>query len=609
MTRILRSLLFSFFVATTLADGANFQKNPELNLKEASTRREAVRLNNVGSLAFIPYWVKASDQKLAPVNWSIGYRASLHTKGITEFAAIGANESSIHAMDVAVTTGAISGKITRDDGLTPISGATVRALQGTTAIATTTTDGIGNFTLSALPAGNYTVEASAAGFGTKSQPIVTVTENGTTTVDLKLDAIISGPLSYIYDALGRLVATVGPAETTVYSYDAVGNLLSISRQASSQLSIISVVPNSGSVGQIVTIYGTGFSAVSSENTVQFNETPATIISATSTRIITTVPTLGLTGQIQISVTTGQATVSAPFTVLPASSVPSIQLAPRYVSILPGNTLQFFASITGLTGDQSLSWSVNGVVGGNSDLGTISSSGFYSSPNQPASIFTIRATSVASPAVFGQAQVGVLNPTYAQALISGSLLVFRRPPIDSAPSTVVSVRRQSVESVAPVAQVSVRRLPATESAAPMAQSVSVRRSAPDSAAPIANAVSVRRNEASTSVSPQSASISLTTGALIQSVSPASAAKGTSFTITIDGANFDAGAGLSFLTTAGAVDTAITASDITVNGNGTSITANVTISAGAALGQRIVVITTAAGHSLAVNIGPNVLEVIQ
>ncbi len=40
-------------------------------------------------------------------------------------------------------------------------------------------------------------------------------------------------ISSIYDALGRLIAVVDPSgDTAVYHYDAVGNLLSISRQAS-----------------------------------------------------------------------------------------------------------------------------------------------------------------------------------------------------------------------------------------------------------------------------------------------------------------------------------------------------------------------------------------
>lgn len=68
----------------------------------------------------------------------------------------------------------------------------------------------------------------------------------------------SNEIVYVYDELGRLVAVIDTAgEAAVYSYDAVGNLLSISRYSSSLASIIEFTPNSGPIGTTVTIYGTG----------------------------------------------------------------------------------------------------------------------------------------------------------------------------------------------------------------------------------------------------------------------------------------------------------------------------------------------------------------
>ena len=519
--------------------------------------------------------------------------------------------------------GTISGKVSKADGLTPIPGATVKAIQGTTTIATTTADGAGDYVLPNLTAGTYTVEASAAGFGTRRQSLVTVVDTQTTTVNLKLDEIVTGSISYLYDAGGRLAATVGPVETTIYSYDSVGNLLSISRQPSSQLSIISVVPRSGSVGQLVTINGTGFGTTPS---VQFNGVAATLISAADTRIVTTVPAVGVTGQIQIAVTTSQGTVNAPFTVLAAQSGPSIQLAPPYAAILPGQTIQFFATISGITGDQSLQWSVNGIQGGNADVGTVSSTGLYTAPNLPSYVFAIRATSVANPAVFGQSQLAILNPTLVQVPIAAALSVVRLSPITFAPTPSVSVLRQTTESVAPVTQVSVKRLP-TDTGAPIAKSISVlRNDASTSGAPIANSISVRRNDASTSGAPiaaaisvsrndvigvtqHSAGVSLTTGPLVESLTPTSAAKGTNFTITINGENLDGTTGISFLTTDGVVDSTISVSNLTVDPNGTSLTATITVSGSAVLGQRVVVVTTAAGNSLTFSVGTNVLEITQ
>jgi IPT/TIG domain/RHS Repeat len=130
-------------------------------------------------------------------------------------------------------------------------------------------------------------------------------------------------ITYIYDALGRLRAVVNPAsnEAAIYSYDAVGNLLSISRQSAAVVSIIDFQPTKGPVGTTVHIYGTGFSATASQNTVTFNGTTATIISATETEIVATVPGGATTGPIAVTTPAGSATTVDVFTV--GSSAPTI----------------------------------------------------------------------------------------------------------------------------------------------------------------------------------------------------------------------------------------------------------------------------------------------
>src|SRR6185503_2040089 len=67
------------------------------------------------------------------------------------------------------------------------------------------------------------------------------------------------PIVYLYDEIGRLIAVVvrGGA-TTVYSYDAVGNLTGIDTHPTSQLDVVSTRPRCGSAGTSVTIRGTGF---------------------------------------------------------------------------------------------------------------------------------------------------------------------------------------------------------------------------------------------------------------------------------------------------------------------------------------------------------------
>lgn len=230
----------------------------------------------------------------------------------------------LFANDAHAQTGTVSGRITADDGTTPIVGASVKALQGTTTIATTSTNGTGDYTLTPLNTGTYTISASATGHGNKNQSSVVVTGGATTTINLSLDAIVSGPVTYIYDLLGRLKATVSPVDTVVYHYDSVGNLLSVSRQSSAIVSVIQFDPGSGPVGTTVTISGTGFSATAGQNTVTFNGVTATVSLATATQLVVTVPSGATTGPIAVTSPNGSATSSTSFTVGPSTTgAPSI----------------------------------------------------------------------------------------------------------------------------------------------------------------------------------------------------------------------------------------------------------------------------------------------
>lgn len=211
------------------------------------------------------------------------------------------------------TTVTLNGKVTVVGGTTPVPGATVKAMQGATVMGTTTTNGVGDYTFTSLTVGTYSVEASASGYGMKRKNLVSVITDPTT-VNIALDAIVSGPVSYIYDSVGRLQATVGPTDTVIYSYDAVGNLLSISRQNSNVVSIVNFTPGSGPVGTSVTINGTGFSTTASQNTVQFNGTAAVVNSATTTRIVAVVPTGATSGSISVTSPNGSAASSTSFQV-------------------------------------------------------------------------------------------------------------------------------------------------------------------------------------------------------------------------------------------------------------------------------------------------------
>src|ERR1043165_1804562 len=102
---------------------------------------------------------------------------------------------------------------------------------------------------------------------------------GATCIALTLSLMSAGAqtgITYVYDEVGRLIAVIDPAgDTARYSYDAVGNVLSISRYSSSTLSLISFSPTSGPIGSNITIYGTACSTTTppKKNTFFFSLVP------------------------------------------------------------------------------------------------------------------------------------------------------------------------------------------------------------------------------------------------------------------------------------------------------------------------------------------------
>lgn len=108
------------------------------------------------------------------------------------------------------------------------------------------------------------------------------------------------------------------------------------------------------------------------------------------------------------------TVSASNTSASAQvAVFAMSLSPSSATIAPSGTQQFTATIQGLT-NTAVTWSVDGVAGGNSSNGTISSSGLYSAPSAIGA-HTIAAISVAIPTSSVQAKLTVINIAQAAVL--------------------------------------------------------------------------------------------------------------------------------------------------------------------------------------------------
>jgi YD repeat-containing protein len=156
----------------------------------------------------------------------------------------------------------------------------------------------------------------------------------------------SGPVNYSYDELGRLIGAVAASGDSVsYTYDSVGNIVLITRFSSGQFAFFTFSPKSGPVGTNVTISGSNFSSNPAQDSVTFNGTAATIISATSTTLVVSVPLGATSGPLAISSPSGSITTADSFTVTNSDGKPRIDSFTPQIA-LPGTAV----TITGANFD-------------------------------------------------------------------------------------------------------------------------------------------------------------------------------------------------------------------------------------------------------------------
>jgi len=92
---------------------------------------------------------------------------------------------------------------------------------------------------------------------------------------------------------------------------------------------------------------------------------------------------------------------------------TVTVSPASATLVVTANQQFTATVTGST-NQSVTWAVNGVAGGNGTVGYVDANGLYSAPSavpNPATV-TVQATSVAAPSAVGTASVTIRYPAPA-----------------------------------------------------------------------------------------------------------------------------------------------------------------------------------------------------
>src|SRR2546430_2041701 len=107
--------------------------------------------------------------------------------------------------------------------------------------------------------------------------------------------------------------------------------------------------------------------------------------------------------------TGQANASV--TVVPPATSVSVSISPTSASVQVGQSHQFTATISGTT-NTAVNWLVNGGLGGNSTIGTISSAGLYTAPSSvPANAVPVTAQSAYNSTSSANAAVTIPPPVH------------------------------------------------------------------------------------------------------------------------------------------------------------------------------------------------------
>jgi Bacterial Ig-like domain (group 2) len=100
---------------------------------------------------------------------------------------------------------------------------------------------------------------------------------------------------------------------------------------------------------------------------------------------------------------GIATVTV---IAPQPPAVTVSISPTRATVQLGRQLRFSAKVQGST-NQTVTWEVNGIVGGNRTVGTIGSTGLYTAPNSTGSV-VVTVVSNASPATSASAAVSVVR---------------------------------------------------------------------------------------------------------------------------------------------------------------------------------------------------------
>ena len=325
--------------------------------------------------------------------------------------------------DTGVSAGPVTLAATASSGLAVSYTSTTLAVCTVTGSSVTLVT-VGTCSITANQAGNGTFAAAAPvskSFqvlqGTQTITFPQPPDTGVTAGPVTLAATASSGLAVSYTSTTLAVCTVTGSSVTLVSVgtcsitaNQAGNgtfaaaaPVSKSFQVLPGPTITGVSPTSGAVGTTVTISGTNFGTSRGSSTVTFGGTPATTFSSWSaTSIGVTVPTGATTGNVVVTVS-GYPAMAVNFTV----TTLFVTLSPKRAGVTLSQSQQFTATVNNDPQNGGVSWSVDGINGGNTASGTISSAGLFTPGTQPG-VHTVTATSNSNNSVSASAMIAVTD---------------------------------------------------------------------------------------------------------------------------------------------------------------------------------------------------------
>jgi serine protease len=195
------------------------------------------------------------------------------------------------------------------------------------------------------------------------------------------------------------------------------------------------LPTSVSAGQSVSLNAQGSAAanghaISTYQWTSVGKQTVAIQNSTSATATVTAPSCGY-ATVQVAVTDEVGRLDTANVILSPTSAASVAPAaatgksctaasqkvllavcPASSSVLVGSGTQTFTATVANTTDDSVTWQVNGIAGGNSSVGTITSAGVYTAPAQvpSGSAVTITAVSNADNTIVSTSNVNITSPS-------------------------------------------------------------------------------------------------------------------------------------------------------------------------------------------------------